>query len=214
MAFFNLFGGGHDPAKEANKYLNQIPGTGHEYYDPFINQGREAGNTLKDQYGRMLNPTKFMDDIMKDYQMSQGATYKRDQLGRGIGNTAAAGGIAGTPEHQRQYGQMANDIMSQDMDTYLKNALGISERGLQGEEGFYNKGFEASGSLADMLSSLLGSQAGLAFQSTSQKNANNSALMSALMKALATGAGAYLGGPGGASAGAKTGAEIGSKIFG
>jgi len=181
--------GQRDPAKDANRYLDKIPGVGHDAYDPFINQGREAGGILKDQYGRMLDPTKYMDDIMKNYQMSQGATYKRDQLGKGIGNTAAAGGIAGTPEHQREYGQMSNDIMSQDMDQYLQNALGINDRGIRGEEGFYDKGFQASGSLADMLASMFGSKAGLAYQSGTQKNANEQALMQSLMKMFSQGAG-------------------------
>lgn len=182
--------GQRDPAKDANKYLDQIPGIGRQYYDPFINQGREAGNILKDQYGRMLDPSKFMDDIMKNYKMSEGATYKRDLLGKGIGSAAAAGGFAGTPEHQREYGSMADEIMSGDMQQYLENALGIHGRGISGEQDFYNKGFNASGSLADMIAGVLGSKSGLAYQSGQQKNMNEQALMQALMKALATGAGA------------------------
>lgn len=186
--------GQRDPAKDANRYLDQIPGIGHDAYDPFINGGREAGGILKDQYGRMLDPSKFMDDIMKNYQMSQGATYQRDQLGKGIGATAAAGGIAGTPEHQREYGEMADKIMSGDMQQYLQNALGVYNRGLGGEENFYNKGFQSSGSLADMLAGVMGSKSGLAYQSGTQNNMNQQALMQALMKALATGAGGAGGG--------------------
>lgn len=182
--------GQRDPAKDANRYLDKIPGIGHDLYDPFINQGREAGGILKDQYGRMLDPGKFMDDIMSKYKMSEGSMYKRDQLGKGIGNAAAAGGIAGTPEHQREYGEMANSIMSQDMQQYLENALNIHGRGVSGEQDFYNKGFGASGSLADMLAGVLGSKAGLSYQSGTQKNANEQALMQALMKALASGSGA------------------------
>ncbi len=82
--------------------MNQIPGVGHQYYDPFVNEGKEAGGVLKGQYSRMLDPTSFMDDIMGHYKQSEGAKYQTEQLGRGIGATAAAGGIAGTPEHQRQ----------------------------------------------------------------------------------------------------------------
>ena len=191
--------GGKDPAKEANKYLDQIPGVGKDYYNPYIEGGKESGDILKDQYGRMLDPTQFMDDILKNYKMSEGAQYKHDLLSKGIGNAAAAGGFAGTPEHQRQYGESADQIMSEDMQQYLENALGIQGKGLQGEENFYNKGYEASGSLADLIAGVLGSKGGLAFQSTSQKNANMQALMQALMKAFATGAG---GGAGGAGAGA------------
>lgn len=182
--------GQRDPAKDANRYLDKVPGIGHDAYDPFISGGREAGGILKDQYGRMLDPSKFMDEIMKNYKMSEGATYKRDQLGKGIGATAAAGGIAGTPEHQREYGEMADQIMSGDMQQYLQNALGIHGTGLSGEQDFYNKGYGASSSLADMLAGVMGSKSGLAYQSGTQKNMNEQALMQALMKALASGSGA------------------------
>lgn len=186
----NGFGiGQRDPAKDANRYLDKIPGIGHNAYDPFINQGREAGGILKDQYGRMLDPSSFMDSIMKNYSTSAGANYKRDQLGKGIGATAAAGGIAGTPEHQREYGEMADNIMSDDMQQYLQNALGVYNRGLGGEENFYDKGFQSSGSLADMLAGAMGSKSGLAYQSGTQKNMNQQALMQAIMKAFAMGAG-------------------------
>jgi hypothetical protein len=204
------FGGGEDPAKAANKYLEQIPGVGEKYYNPYIEGGKEAGGLLKDQYGKMLDPTAFMDEILKHYNTSQGAQYQLGNLSKDIGNTAAAGGIAGTPEHQRQYGELAQDIMSKDMQQYLQNALGIQKTGLEGENNFYNKGFEASGSLADLISGTLGSQAGLAYQGANSKNASNAAFMNALMKALSTGAGAYFGGAGGATAGS----NIGKNIFG
>lgn len=202
---WNLFAS-DDPSKAANKYMNQIPGVGHEYYDPFVNQGRQAASTLGGEYSKMLDPTAFMDAIMSHYSTSKGAQYNLDKLGKGIGANAAAGGIAGTPEHQREYGEMANNIMSQDMQQYLQNALGIHRQGLEGEQDFYNKGYGASGSLADLLGGNLASQGSMAFKGAQQNNANRMALMNALAKALATGAGAHFGGT--------PGAEIGSKLFG
>lgn len=182
-----------DPMQDANKYMNQIPGMGKQYYNPFIQRGQRAGDSLEGEYGKMMNPTSFMDDIMKNYNMSAGATYERDKLGKGIGSTAAAGGFAGTPEHQRQYGEMADKIMSGDMQQYLSNALGIHDRGMSGEENFFNKGYDASSSLADLLGGTLSSQAGLAFKSDTDRNADRSALMNAIMKALAQGGGAAAG---------------------
>lgn len=183
-----------DPAGDANKYLNQIPGVGKKYYNPFIERGGRAGDMLEGEYGKMMNPSSFMDEIMKHYSMSQGATYERDKLGKGIGATAAAGGFAGTPEHQREYGEMTDKIMSGDMQQYLSNALGIYGKGMAGEEGFFNKGYDASSSLADLLAGNLGSQAGLAFKAGSDRNADRSALMNAIMKALSQGGGVMAGG--------------------
>lgn len=185
-----------DPQKDANKYMDQIPGIGKQYYNPFIDRGARAGNNLEGEYGKMMNPTSFMDDIMKNYQMSQGATYERDKLGKGIGATAAAGGFAGTPEHQTEYGEMAGKIMSGDMQQYLQNALGIYGKGMSGEENFFNKGYDASSSLADLLGGNLASQGGLAFKAASDRNADRSALMNAIMKAFSQGAGAAGGGMG------------------
>jgi len=203
-----ITGGGdqEDPMAAANQYLKQIPGIGQKYYNPFIESGKNAGNLLQGEYGKLLNPTSFIDEIIKHYNESEGSKYERNELGRGIGATAAAGGIAGTPEHQKEYGDMAQKLMSRDMQTFLQNALGVYGTGLTGEQDIYGKGYEASGNLADMLGGTLGSQAGLAFQSASQRNANKNALFNAIAKALSTGAGAYLGGV--------PGAKVGSSLFG
>lgn len=193
-----LFGGlsGSDPSRDARRFMDQINGVGHKYYDPYINQGRDAGNRLGGEYSRMLDPTAFMDDIMGHYKESKGATYEKDQLGRGIGSTAAAGGFAGTPEHQREYGEMASNIMSKDMQQYLQNALGIHGQGIAGEQDFYNKGYGASGSLADLLGGNLASQGTMSFLQGSQNNKNQAALMSAISKFLSQKNGSDAGGGG------------------
>ncbi len=182
-----------DPQKQANKYLNQIPGIGQKYYNPFIESGKKAGGILEGEYGKLLNPGSFIDDIMKNFSTSKGATYERNELGRGIGATAAAGGFAGTPEHQKEYGEMAGNIMSKDMQQYLQNALGVYGMGLGGEHDIYGKGYEATGSLSDMLAGNLASQGGLAFQNASQTNASRDSFMNSLMKALSQGFGANAG---------------------
>lgn len=182
-----------DPSKQANKYMDQIPGVGRKYYDPFINEGKQAGDVLKGEYGKQLDPTTFMDQIMQHYQTSKGAQYEQDKLGRGIGSTAAAGGIAGTPEHQREYGEMASDINSKDMQQYLMNALGIYGGGISGEKDFYDKGFDASKDMTDLVGGTLASKGTMAFQGATQTNMDRQAFMNALMKALASGAGSGAG---------------------
>lgn len=184
-----------DPTKGANRYLDQIPGVGQKYYGGYIDRGNRAGAKLEGEYGKLMNPTSFIDDIMKNYSTSQGAQYQQKELGRGIGATAASGGYAGTPEHQKEYGNMASDIMSKDMQQYLQNALGVYGTGLSGEQNFDTQGFNASGSMADLLGGKLSSQAGLSFQNSSQNNANRNAFMNAIMKALSTGGGVATGKP-------------------
>lgn len=177
------------PEDAANKYLEQIPQQGKQYYNPFIERGARSGNILEGEYGKLLQPTSFIDEIMKHYSTSPGAQYQGDKLTRGIGATAAAGGFAGTPEHQREYGETAHKIMSDDMQQYLQNALGVYGKGLSGNEHFFDTGYNASSSLADLIGGTLSSQGTLGFKAASDRNADRQALMNALIKALASGGG-------------------------
>lgn len=186
-----------DPKSEANKYLNQIPDVEKSYYNPFIQGGQQAGNVLSGAYGNMLNdPTEFINNILAKYKESPGAQYQSGLLTKGIANTAAAGGYAGTPEAQREYAETAQNVMSGDMQQFLQNALGVYGTGLSGEQDFYNKGFTASGSLADAIASVLGSQGGLAFNQATQSNMDRQAMMNALLKAISGGAGVSSGNAG------------------
>lgn len=179
-----------DAEGNANRYLDQIPGIGKKYYNPYIGQGQKAGALLGHEYDKLMNPTSFIDELMKNYSQSEGSKYAQDRLGKDIGATAAAGGFAGTPEHQQEYGDMAHKLLSGDMQQYLQNALGVYGTGLSGRQDVYNKGFEASGSLADMIAGTRASQGGLAYQSATQRNTDRQALLNALVKALSQGAGA------------------------
>ena len=106
-----------------------------------------------------------------------------------MASVAGQGGYAGTPMAQQQYGEQANKLMGDDQQQYLQNALGIYNQGIGGEQDFYNKGYGASGSLADMLGSNLNQQGGLAFQGQAQQNQQRQELMKALAQMLGGGMG-------------------------
>lgn len=214
----NIFGGGgkyEDPAGAAKPYLDQIPGVGHTYYDPYIDQGHESGKNVHGQYENLMNdPQGFIDALMKNYKTSEGYNYAKDELGRSMSNTAAAGGIAGTPFDQKNQATQIQGLLSKDQQQYLENALGVYGRGLKGEEGESERGYNASGKMTDLIGGALNQQGGLAFNSARSKNAQNStdrnAVISALMKALGMGVGFAAGGP----AGAMIGGGLGSDMFG
>lgn len=209
-----LFGGGTNPADAAMPYLNQIPGVGHQYYDPFITQGAEAGQKTQSQYDTLMSdPTAFINKLMQGYQPSEGYQFQKDELTKAMGNTAAAGGISGTPLDQMNQAKGIQGLLSQDQQQFLQNALGVFNTGLQGEQGIADKGFQASGSLADYLGSNLGQQGQLAFQGQSQKNANKTAMLGALMKALGMAGGMATGGGLGGLA-SLAGGGFGSSMFG
>lgn len=190
----------------ANTYLNQIPGVGHQGYDDYINQGKDASGKTKTAYeGLMDDPTGFINKIMENYQNSEGYKFQKDQLTKEMGNTAAAGGIAGTNYDQMNQAAGVQGLLSKDMQQFLTNVLGRYDKGLEGEEGIATRGYDASGKLTDILGGALNQQGGLAFQDVQQNNKNRNAIWNMFGKVLGAGAGGFLGGV--------PGAKVGSNIF-
>lgn len=190
-----------DPSAAAKQYLDQIPGIGKQYYNPFIERGAKADEQLGGQYNELLtNPVGFLNNIMKQYQPSEQYGANRDMLSRELSNTAAAGGISGTPFHQQQQGDMIRKLLSQDQQQFYQNALGNYTSGMQGRQGESNKGFLASNWLTDLLGGALNQQAGLAFRGAEDKNASNDAFTKLLMQGLGAAGGFAFGGPMGAYA--------------
>lgn len=178
-----------NPANAAQPYLQQIPGVGHQYYDPYIQQGQQAGQALQSEYGKQLDPATFMNQIMEQYKPSEAYQGRQDDLMKQMAAVAGQGGYAGTPMAQRQYGEQANRIMSEDQQQYLQNALGIYGQGISGEQQIAGRGYEAGGSMADLLGSNLNQQGGLAFQGQGQQNQQRQDLMKALAQMLGGGMG-------------------------
>lgn len=210
-----LFSDGKDPSKEANKYLEQIPGAVNPYYQPYINQGQNANQNLMEQYGKLINdPNALYSQFGQGYKESPGYQFKLNQALQSGTNAAAAGGMAGSPAHQQQNMQLANDISSQDYNDYINHILGLYGLGLQGEQGLGEQGFKASLGYGDILGSNLGQQAGLKYQGIAGQNANKSNLLNNLISTAGTVAGGFLGGPVGAGIGSKLPNLLPSRSYG
>lgn len=183
----NLFHGRApaNPANNAMGYLNQIPGIGKEYLEPFIKSGRESYEAVNPIYNQMTkDPSAFLNTIMGNYTPSKGYQFKQQELARAMSNSAAQGGYAGTPFDQRQQSEVTQGLLNQDMQNYIANILGIQGAGLSGHEGSIGRGFQGSTGLADYLGSNLGQQAGLAFQGQSQQNANQMSRRNSILNML------------------------------
>lgn len=195
---------------EANKYLDQIPGVAHEGYDEYVNAGKDASGQTKGKYEELMNdPTAFINKLMEGYKPSEGYQFQKDQLTKELGNTAAAGGIAGTPQDQMNQGQGIQKLLSGDMQEFLKNVLGVFNTGLEGEEGIATRGYDASGKLTDTIGGALNQQGGLAFNNAQQQNKNKNDMWSMFGKALGGAAGSFLG-----PIGTAAGTAAGNKLFG
>lgn len=165
-----------NPSSAAAPYLNQIPGTIKPYLDPYINRGNEAANQLNPQYGQALHdPSGLLKSLSNGYTQSPGYEFKLSQALNAANNAAASGGMAGSPQHQQQSAQIANNVASGDYEDWLNHILSLYGIGLSGEEGFNKQGFEGSNNLSTSLANALGSQASLAYQGAGQQNAYNQA---------------------------------------
>lgn len=53
-------------AEIANQYLSQIPGVGQQYFNPFIQQGRQAQDMASQRYNEMsANPMDYINQIVE-----------------------------------------------------------------------------------------------------------------------------------------------------
>lgn len=170
-----LFGKKKNPADDANRYLSQIPGKMNPYYQPYINAGRGALDTLRSEYGNLLNnPSGVYGKLAQDYEPSKGYQFLLQQALNAGDNASARGGMLGTPQHQQEAMQTAQGLASQDFEKYLHNIMGLYQGGLGGMQGLEQQGYGASTDYGNMLGSVLGQQAQNAYAGRAGMNQANS----------------------------------------
>jgi hypothetical protein len=191
-----MFFGGDDPYDKAKQQYGKIPGATAPYYNPYINAGRGALGGLQDQYGKLMgnypglqgqydqlmnDPNAILNKIGSGYHESPGFKW---QLGQGMNaanNAAAAGGMAGTPQHQQQAATMAEGLANQDYWNFLSRGLGAYGMGLQGNQNFFNQGlegqqglnkmgFDAGDQMARIMADMYGQQGQLGFAGQAAQN--------------------------------------------
>jgi hypothetical protein len=163
-----------DPSQAAQGYFNQIPGTISPYYQQYMQQGSQAGNQLQGQYNNLINnPGGVTNQIGSSFHQSPGFNFALQQALQAGNNAAAAGGMAGSPQHQQQNMATATGLANQDYYNYLGNAENQYGQGLQGLQGMYQTGYGASNELANSLGSNLQSQGQLAYSGAANRNQFN-----------------------------------------
>lgn len=183
-----------NPADAGMPYLQQIPGTVSPYYQPYINWGQQSGNMLMNAYSPMVtDPIGYYNSIMGTYSESPAYQYNQQQATQAQQGSAAAGGFTGTPYDQQQQAATTTGLLAQDQQQYLNNVLGIQGTGLQGEQNFFNTGFQASTGLADELGSNLAQEGQMSMQGAEYQNFLDSQRRNANMGLLGQGLGAGAG---------------------
>ena len=124
----NLFGGGKNPANSAMPYLNQIPGQTQQYQQPWYQAGQNQLPELESQYGQLMNdPGGRMNQIGESFHESPGFKFALQQALQGGNHAAAAGGMAGSPQHEQQNMQLATDLGNQEYNNWMLGLLGDGE---------------------------------------------------------------------------------------
>jgi hypothetical protein len=177
-----MFGfGNKNPADTANKYVSQIPNATAPYYAPWLNAGMSSLPQLQGQYSSLIgNPGGKLNEIGSSFHESPGFKFALDQALQGAGHQAAAGGMAGSPEHQQHNMELATNLANQDYYNYLSGATGLYGQGLQGLQGLSGQGQQAGQSLADQVAQSLAQQGNYGYEGQAGKNAAQGGFLSNL----------------------------------
>lgn len=175
----NLFGNYKNPSDAAMPYLNQIPGMMGQYYNPYINTGMQDMGMLQGQYSNLIgDPGSMLAKFGSGFQQSPGYKYQVDQATQAANNSAAAGGMTGSPASQKFIANQVSGIANQDYNNYLQNVMGLYGMGMSGLQQGNQMGYNASNELAQSLANNAQSQAGLAYAGQNTQNQQNSGLFS------------------------------------
>lgn len=156
-----LFGNSGSPYGDAmdqyQKWANMAQGV----QNPFLQAGTGAIGNYQNWLSGMQDPSKFMNNLMGQYQESPYAKYMQQQAIRSGQNAASASGMAGSTPFAQQLQQNASNISSQDMNNWLQNVLGVNSQYGQGEQNLMGLGANAANQLTNMYGNM-GQQMGQA----------------------------------------------------
>ncbi|MCF1193145.1 hypothetical protein LRR18_16270 [Mangrovimonas sp. AS39] len=131
---------------------------------PYANAGAGAIGDYQDWLKGQKDPSKFINDMMGQYQQSPYNTFLQQQAQNAGINAASASGLTGsTPFMQAQQQNSAN-IAQQGMNDWLQNVLGINTQYGQGQKDLMSGGQNAANSLGNIYNQMgqaaYGKQAG------------------------------------------------------
>lgn len=125
---------------------------------PFIDRGNTAntaimnqGQATGDQFNTMLGAGKVGPDgqplsWMDQYKQSPMAKYQTDIAMRNMENAQAAGGMIGSGPSLRNFGQLAQDMASQDQQRYFGNMMDLGRFSQGAYQPISQQGYDAAAS--------------------------------------------------------------------
>jgi hypothetical protein len=147
-----LFGGGRAQAGQ-DMYNQMQSGLGN--YQNYYNQGLGMLNPYMQQG---MDPSTLYNQFMKNYQMSGAAQAQLAQGEKGANQAAAASGMLGSGDAQKQAAGMAEAVRGQDVNDYLNRLYGTRQQGFQAAMGGANLEGQAGQGLLKYFEDMANSQ--------------------------------------------------------
>lgn len=170
-AFYPL--GLQNPYNSASPYFGDAAAQIHNYLDPYAQMGQGMIPGMQSLYGNLTNdPGGMLAKIGQGFQEQPGYKFQVAQAMGGANNAARASGMTGSPTAQMNSANIANQLANQSYNQYLQNALGLFGTGVQGQQGLFNTGFDASKMAGSDLANIYQNQAMAAYGGAQQKNQN------------------------------------------
>lgn len=135
-----------DAMKQYQEWANKAQGT----QQPYLNAGTGAIGDYQDWLKGQKDPSKFINDLMGNYQESPYAHMLQQQAMNAGNNSASASGMMGSSALMQQQMQNAGQIASGDMNSWLQNVLGINSQYGQGQQNLMTGGQNAANALTNM----------------------------------------------------------------
>jgi hypothetical protein len=130
------------------------------------------------------DPSGRLNQIGAGFQQSPGFQFALQQALQGAGHASAAGGMAGSPQHEQQNMGLATNLANQDYYNFMDRALGLHGQGLQGMQGIAGMGLSAGKSLSDLIAQALAQRGAYEYAGNASQNAGLGGLISILVVAL------------------------------
>jgi len=171
MPFSTLYGLYQDPGKAASQYTNQVPGETQKFNQPYIDRGQSYMDAMDPSVRQGISdPGQFQNDINQNYTQSKGYQFSLDEQLGAAENAAAAGGMAGSPMHQQQNMQLANNIAQQDFNTWADRNANLYGMNMNSANQGIDRAQNASNRQSDAVSTSLNQNAGYSSDNAQRHN--------------------------------------------
>jgi hypothetical protein len=145
-----MFGDSGKPYDKAMEQYNKFMQMGQGVQQPYLDAGKGAIGDYQKWLQGQQDPSKFINNLMGQYQQSPYTSYLQQQAQNAGVNAGSANGTMGSTALMQQMQQNAGNIAQQGMDSWLQNVLGINTQYGQGQNNLMQTGQNSANSLMNM----------------------------------------------------------------